>query len=258
MEKTLDIGNQKMAYAVQGSGPRAVIVMHGWGCTSATVASLASYCSDASTTVYNLDLPGFGKSPEPQSAWGVDDYCRAVESFAKQLNIVNPVLVGHSFGGRIAIMYASRNAVSSVILVDAAGIKPRRSLKYYIKVYSFKAMKHLLPLMVGRQRAAAVVERRRAKSGSDDYRNSTPLMRAVMSRVVNENLKHLLPHIQAPTLLIWGSRDTATPLSDAKIMERLIPDAGLVCFEGAGHYSFLDEPVRTSAVIASFLKLSSK
>lgn len=78
-------------------------------------------------------------------------------------------------------------------------------------------------------------------------------MRAVMSKVVNEDLCHLMPAIKAPTLLIWGSDDKATPLSDAKKMEGLIPDAGLVVYEGAGHYSFLDRPGQTKAVIASFM-----
>ncbi|MDE5970359.1 MAG: alpha/beta hydrolase, partial [Muribaculaceae bacterium] len=78
--------------------------------------------------------------------------------------------------------------------------------------------------------------------------------RAIMSKVVNEDLCHLMPKISAPTLLIWGENDTATPLSDAKKMERLIPDAGLVSFPGCGHYSFLDNPGQFAAVLNSFLK----
>jgi pimeloyl-ACP methyl ester carboxylesterase len=79
-------------------------------------------------------------------------------------------------------------------------------------------------------------------------------MRAILSKVVNEDLKHVMPNIKAPTLLIWGENDTATPLSDAKTMEKLIPDAGLVSFAGCGHYSFLDNPVQFAAVLTSFLK----
>ena len=79
-------------------------------------------------------------------------------------------------------------------------------------------------------------------------------MRSILSRVVNEDLCHLMPSIKAPTLLIWGENDTATPLRDARRMERLIPDAGLVSFPGCGHYSFLDNPVQFAAVLRSFLK----
>ncbi len=80
------------------------------------------------------------------------------------------------------------------------------------------------------------------------------MMRAILSKVVNEDLKHLMPLISAPTLLIWGENDTATPIGDAKIMEQLIPGSGLVSFPGCGHYSFLDNPVQFAAVLRSFLK----
>lgn len=255
MEKTIDIDGVTMRYDVEGSGSRAVIVMHGWGCKASTVAILAQAAADESTTVYNLDLPGFGDSTEPPTVWGVDDYTRFIEEFVEHEGISAPVLIGHSFGGRIAIMYASRNAVDKLILVDAAGIKPRRSLKYYLKVYSFKTAKHLLPFIVGHKKADGIIDRMRGKSGSSDYAQASPKMRAVMSRVVNEDLTPLLPLIKASTLLIWGEKDTATPLHDAKTMERMIADAGLVSYPEAGHYSFLERPGQTSAVIKSFLNL---
>lgn len=93
----------------------------------------------------------------------------------------------------------------------------------------------------------------RGKAGSADYRNSSPVMRSVMSRCVNEDLKGVMPSIKASTLLIWGEKDKATPLSDAKTMERLIPDAGLVSWPDCGHYSFLDNPGGFRAVLRSFL-----
>ncbi len=170
--------------------------------------------------------------------------------------IERPVLMGHSFGGRIAIVMASRTPVEKVVLVDAAGIKPRRSLRYYVKVYSFKAAKWLLPKIVGKSHGHALIERMRGRAGSSDYSQSSPRMRAVMSRVVNQDLRHLLPAISAPTLLIWGERDTATPIADARLMERLIPDAGLVSYPEAGHYSFLDRPAQTRAVIENFVSPS--
>ena len=141
-----------------------------------------------------------------------------------------------------------------MVLIDAAGIKPRRGPRYYIKVYSFKAARRLLPLVLGRRRGQEVIDRWRGKAGSADYRNSSPVMRAVMSRCVNQDLKHVMPAIKASTLLIWGENDTATPLADAKYMERHIPDAGLVSFEGAGHYSFLDNPGGFRAVMREFFK----
>ena len=255
MEQTLDICGVRLRYDVTGSGKRPVIVMHGWGCKASTVALLAEAASSDTTVVYNLDLPGFGASTEPSAVWGVEEYTAFIEEFCRKVGVERPVLIGHSFGGRIAICFASRNATDRVILVDAAGVKPRRSLRYYFKVYTFKAAKRVLPFVLGRKRADAVIERMRGRSGSSDYRAASPQMRAIMSRVVNEDLTPLMPSIKAPTLLIWGERDTATPMRDARIMERLIPDAGLVSYPEAGHYSFLDRPAQTRAVVENFLNI---
>lgn len=256
MEQNIEIDGVNIRYYTEGSGPRPVIVMHGWGCKASTVAVLAQAAAGSGTTVYNIDLPGFGDSTEPAEVWGVERYTSAIEEFARRLGLVRPSLIGHSFGGRISIVYASRNEVDKVILVDAAGIKPRRSLRYYAKVYSFKAAKYILPYIVGRKRADEIIDRWRGKAGSSDYKSASPKMRAIMSRVVNEDLKGLLPEIKAPTLLIWGEKDTATPMRDARLMQKLIPDAGLVSYPEAGHYSYLARPAQTQAVIQSFLQPS--
>ena len=252
MEKFLELTNgMRIKYDMIGAGP-AMILMHGWGCQSATLNSIASIAAEQHT-VYNLDLPGFGKSDEPREVWGVDEYVGMLEEFVSKLGISKPIILGHSYGGRIGILYSSKNEVDKLILVDAAGIKPRRSLKYYFKVYSFKTGKVLTRLLLGKAKAAERIETMRKKKGSSDYANSSPVMRAVMSKSVNQDLKYAMPAIKAPTLLIWGENDTATPLADAKIMESLIPDAGLVSFPGCGHYSFLDNPYQFAAVLRSFI-----
>lgn len=253
MEKTINIDGLNIHY--DESGPDSglpVILMHGWGCDHSTVKWIADSIN-SKRKVYSIDLPGHGQSDEPASAWGIEDFTRLIEKFTTLLHISNPTLIGHSFGGRISILMGSRNDIQSIVLVDAAGIKPRRSLKYYCKVYSFKAARKFLPYIIGKTHGEKLINRWRNKAGSADYKRSTPMMRAVMSRCVNEDLKWAMPSIKAPTLLIWGERDTATPLRDAKTMERLIPDAGLVSFPDAGHYSFLDEPGRFRAVIQNFL-----
>lgn len=254
MEKRLRHNGVEMFYTVEGEGS-PVILMHGWGCTHQTVKSIADVCRK-SHTVYNVDFPGFGNSTEPsadQAAWGVEEYTQVIEAMAKAEGIVNPILIGHSFGGRVAIVFASRNEVEKVVLVDAAGVKPRRKPGYYIKVYSFKTAKWWYNLIYGKERARQRIDKLRNRRGSSDYANSSPTMKAILSKVVNEDLCHLMPRIKAPTLLIWGREDTATPLSDAQIMEKLIPDAGLVAFEGCGHYSFLDNRPGFVAVLDNFI-----
>jgi len=252
MEKDTKISGLKIHYTVQGEG-KPIILMHGWGCNSTTLASVEKVAEETHK-VYNVDFPGFGKSQEPIEVWGVEEYTQMIEQLVKDEQIENPILLGHSFGGRVGILYASRNQVDKLILVDAAGVKPRRSLKYYIKVYSYKLGKKIMPLIYGKEGAQKRIDAMRAKRGSSDYNNASPMMRSILSKVVNEDLTHCMPQINVPTLLIWGENDTATPLSDAKIMERLIPNAGLVSFPGCGHYSFLDNPLQFAAVLRSFLK----
>lgn len=258
MEQYANINGVHLYFTDRGE-PDAppVVLMHGWGCSTATVGSIENAIADK-RRVINVDLPGHGKSSEPPmlpdgKPWGVYEYADTIEKLMEMLELKKPALIGHSYGGRIAIIIGSRREVEKIILVDAAGVKPRRPLKYYWKVYSFKAMRKILPILAGRKRAEKIIERRRARSGSADYRQASPVMRMVMSKSVNQDLKKHMPSIKAPTLLIWGENDTATPLSDARTMERLIPDAGLVAFPGAGHYSFLDNPVQFRAVVRNFL-----
>ena len=251
MEKNIKINGLNFHYTVQGSGS-PIVLMHGWGCNLTTLASIEKIAAE-SHTVYNVDFPGFGESEEPHEVWGVELYTQLIEKFIEAEGIENPILLGHSFGGRVGILYSSRNKVKKLILVDAAGVKPRRSLKYYFKVYTYKLGKKLMPLIYGKKGAQERIEQMRAKRGSSDYNNASPMMRAILSKVVNEDLKHCMPKISAPTLLIWGENDTATPLRDAQIMEKLIPDAGLVSFPGCGHYSFLDNPIQFAAVLRSFI-----
>ena len=256
MERFADIDGCKIAYELSPGEGAPVVLMHGWGCSSQTLASIAAIVKALHRPMLNVDFPGFGASTEPPQVWGIEQYTAAIEKLLARegMDTADVTLLGHSFGGRVGILYASRRSVGKLILVDAAGVKPRRSIKYYIKVYSFKAKKHLLHLLMGSQRAERLLDRMRAKAGSSDYAGASPRMRAILSRVVNEDLTAVMPNITAPTLLIWGENDTATPIGDARLMEQLIPGAALVSFPGCGHYSFLDNPAQFAAVVTSFLK----
>lgn len=252
MDKSITVNGARVHYTDTGEG-KPIVLMHGWGCNTTTLASIEKVALE-SCRVINIDFPGHGKSPEPPAVWGVEEYTQVLEEIVKAERLEHPSLLGHSFGGRVGILYSSRHHdVDKLILVDAAGIKPKRSAKYYFKVYSFKLMKRWLYLTLGKKEAEARLDAMRAKTGSSDYAQATPRMRAILSKVVNEDLKSVIPSIKASTLLIWGENDTATPISDARYMEAHIPGAGLVAFPGCGHYSFLDNPTQFAAVLRSFL-----
>lgn len=250
-EKDIIVNGVKLHYRTGGTG-EPVILMHGWGCDSSALGLFERVAMEQHS-FYNIDLPGFGKSDEPDTPWGIEEYTCMLEEFVKMLGLSDVSLLGHSFGGRIALLYASRNPVKKLILVDAAGVKPKRTLKYYTKVYSYKFAKWLYPNIVGKKKAAELIDTMRSRRGSYDYVNCSPMMRQVMVKVVNTDLRHVMPRIKAPTQLIWGENDTATPMRDAKIMLKLIPDAGLVSFPGAGHFSFVDNPYQSAAVVRRFI-----
>jgi pimeloyl-ACP methyl ester carboxylesterase len=251
MKQFIDIEDIKLCYEVQGEG-EPVLILHGWGCSTDTVQSITEHIAKTHRA-YALDMPGFGETPPPSEVFGIEQYTQVVEKFCRKLNIENPILIGHSFGGRISILFSSRNQTSKVMLVDAAGIVPKRTLKYHIKVRSYKIYKKLLPLFVGKQEAERRIEERRNRSGSADYRAAQGIMRAVFVKIVNEDLKYVMPKIKAPTLMIWGELDTATPLSDARTMEKLIKGSGVAVMKGCGHYSFLDNPRQFFAIVDVFL-----
>lgn len=235
---------------------KPMILLHGWGCDHTTVRSIAS-CLEDGMRIISIDLPGHGKSEEPKEVWGSDDFAALVLKLIRDMKLEKPSLIGHSFGGRTSIALASQageGLLNKIVLVDSAGITPKRSLKYYYKVYSYKAMKRLLPMFLGEKRAKEMIDKALKSRGSADYQSASPKMRAIMSKCVNEDLRKRFPDIKVPVLLIWGDNDSATPLKDARLMEKGIPDAGLVVFPGCGHYSFLDNPFGFKSVVREFFK----
>ncbi len=253
MEQQLNILGISSNFKIVGEGT-PVVLMHGWGCEIKTFGQLENFLS-THCKVYNLDFPGFGKSQEPPTAWGTADYEAWFKAFLDINQIHNPILIGHSFGGRIAIRTAKDIPVRKMILIGSAGIKPTRSLNYYFKVYSFKAMRFFAELpLIYQWFGKDLIDERRKKAGSSDYQQASEVMRGTLSKVVNEDLRHFMPAIKASTLLIYGENDTATPVKDAQIMEKLIPDAGLVVLKNAGHYVFLEQAAQVHAIIESFLK----
>jgi pimeloyl-ACP methyl ester carboxylesterase len=250
MDQFVDINGIRTRWRQAGTGP-PVLVLHGWGAKIEAVDPIIRALSPQ-LTVFAVDLPGFGETALPPAPWGVADYADWTRALMDELGLERPSIVGHSNGGRIAIHLATHHPerVDKLILVDAAGIRPKRGLRYYRRVGLAKTAKHAARLL-GRP-GRALQRRVIARTASSDYANAGPL-RPTFVKLVNEDLTPLLPRIRASTLLIWGDQDDATPLSDGQTMERLIPDAGLVVLKGAGHFSYIDQPQRFGRVAAHFL-----
>lgn len=244
-------------YEKKGEG-EFVLFLHGWGSNIKLWQGLMDTVAPKYTALA-LDMPGFGESDEPKEAWNVDDYVDFVLKFVDLFKPESLVLVGHSFGGRVIIKMLNRELpfeVKKIILIDAAGIKPKKTLKQKISLLAYKTGRKIMETKPLKAMFPDAVENMRKKRGSADYNSATPIMRQTLVKVVNEDLTELLPNIKASSLLVWGTNDTATPLSDGEKMESLIPDAGLVKVQGAGHYSFLEAPELVSRVVKSFLKIN--
>lgn len=241
-------------YEILGDG-NPVILLHGWLATLETMRPIANnLCKNFK--VYLVDVIGFGKSQLPEHPLKTDDFGDFLKEFTEKLNIKNPILIGHSNGGRIIINAVGRGLVSAkkIVLIDSAGIKPKRSLTYYLKVAFYKTGKFFLNLLPNTKAIKKFKEKIRNHVGSEDYKTSANVLKETMKIIVNEDLQYLLPKISVPTLLFWGSLDTATPISDARIMEKLIPDCGLIEYAGSSHFSYLENINNVNSVLNEFLK----
>lgn len=256
MEKAVikKIDDISVNYIDQGQGD-VILLLHGWG------ANITLYQGIISTLAQNhrviaLDMPGFGKTTEPSVPWCVDDYVDFVLKFIATFELTKLSIVVHSFGGRVFFKMNAREnlpfQIEKAVLIDSAGILPKKTWKQKVSLRCYKIGRAVMSTKVLHFLYPDAVEDMRRKRGSADYNSATPVMRATLVKVVNEDLEPLMHLVKCPTLLIWGDLDTATPLSDAKKMEELIPDTGLVVCEGAGHFSFAQQAPRVNGALTAF------
>lgn len=239
----------KTAYRHTGSG-QDVILLHGWGQNIQMMEMIENHLNQF-FSVYTLDFPGHGQSDEPNEPWGVIEYAEFLEEFIKENGIKNPILIGHSFGCRVAIRYAAiHHDVKKMVLTGAAGIKPKKTASMKLKTKAYKTGKWFLKA-TGQTKK---LEELQKNAGSVDYRNAKGVMKPTFVKVVNDDVTPILKDVICPVLLVWGEFDQAVPLSDARLMEELMPDAGLAIFEGDDHFAYWHQPDRFNAVLDVFLK----
>ena len=247
--KLIEVNSQRARVLDLGAGD-PVVVLHGWGGRIESMAPVLS-CLAANHRVVALDLPGFGESPLPAGVWGTPDYAEFVHDALVTLGIERASFVGHSFGAKTSLYLAAthREAVVKLVAQGAPGLRSAPSLRVRVKRVVGRGARLAGALGPSGRALRRVVYGRIA---SQDYRQAGPL-RPILVKVVNEDITHLLPNIEAPVLLIWGTEDDAAPVAHGKRMEELIADAGLVEFEGAGHFAYLDERDRFCAIVRHFL-----
>ena len=225
-----------------------LVYLHGWGQNIEMMMPIAKPFIKK-YNVLIVDLPGFGNSMEPEEIWSLFDYSLMINSLVKELKIKNPILIGHSFGGKISICYALKYKVSKLVLLASPYKKSENSNS--IKTKILKSLKKI-PLLNKFEKLA------KNYFGSTDYKNASETMRKILVTHVNTDLSNDVKEITCPTLLIWGTKDSAVKYEDAIELEKLIKDCGLVTYEGCTHYAYLERLSQTISVLNNFIGSDEK
>ncbi len=259
----------KINYKTLGEG-RPLLILHGWGSRGANwmkvVESLAGnginpvrknqksnnkkfYPNHSGKVglsngvkVIIPDLPGFGQSDKPPKAWNIDDYRNFIEEFVKTLNLEKFYLLGHSFGGSLAIKFSLQHSekIDKLFLVSAACIR-KKTFKNKLFKFLSKFIKIKTPFL------------RKVFYRKSDYLSVEGVMKETYLKIIKQDLSDVLPKIQIPTVIIWGEKDNITPLNDARIINQKIKGSKLEIISNVGHDLNLKAPEKLAEVISKNL-----
>jgi len=230
----------KVNYKQYGEGDD-IVLLHGWGQNIQMMEPVSNYLK-ANHKITIVDLPGFGLSSEPDYAYTVYDYVELLKELFDELKIKKPTLIGHSFGGRLSIIYASKYDVEKIVLFGSPCVRHEYKSTKQTILKTLKKIKILSPL-------ANIMKK---FTGSVDYKNASPIMREVLVKTVNEDLSECAKKIKAETLLIWGDNDKAVPLEHAKELNNLLKNSDLIVLPGS-HYCYLENLHQVINILNNFL-----
>ena len=221
-----------------------LVLLHGWGQNIKMMEPISKNYEDK-YNILIIDLPGFGESSEPKFSWSLYDYTECLRKLIVSLKLKKVILIGHSFGGRISLIYASKYKVEKLVCLASPYCKEITKLPLKNRIY--KKMKQIKCL----NWLAKILQN---KVGSLDYRNASLVMKGVLVKTINEDLSECAKNIKCPTLLIWGSLDTAVPLKRAYELEKMIDDSAVIVYEGATHYAYLERLNQLILVLNKFFE----
>lgn len=257
----LDKMGVRLHYEVYGnrnSNICPVLLLHGWGCSIQHFKPIIEKLQE-DRFVIALDFPAHGESTEPPEPWDVEKFAEMTVCLMRELGYRAYDIIAHSFGGRVAIRIASRNAryVNRMVLTGCAGIKKEQTAEQRQRTEAYKRKKkwveRLAKLPCMHNAARKMSDKLRSRYGSADYNALSESMRKTFVKIVNEDLRPELKNIKASVLLVFGEKDTETPLWMGQIMEKEIQDAGLVVFEGDDHFAYLRQWPRFVQIVRAFL-----
>lgn len=225
-----------------------LVYLHGWGQNIQMMMPIAKpFIKEHNVLI--IDLPGFGNSDEPNEILSIYDYADIVHEIVRKVKMKNPIIIGHSFGGKITIAYSIKYETSKIVLLASPYKQNIKKPTFKMRVYKFVKKIPVINKLEGFVKKHV---------GSTDYRNASETMRKILVNHVNLDLTEEVKKIDVPSLLIWGTNDEAVSIEDAKELEKLIPNAGLVEYEGCTHYAYLERLQQTVNVLRSFIGSEEK
>ena len=231
-----------------------ILILPGWGEVKNTFYNLINYFR-SNYNIYFIDYPSFGNSPIPDKDLTIYDYSMLVKNFIIDLELDDPYIIAHSFGGRIATILSGlyKLKLSKMVFIDTAGVKPRKTLKRFIKEKTYKFLKFMCTKLFKRTKKQKIRKLREIFSSSD-YNSLPDSMLTTFRNIVNEDLKRYYDDIDSNVLLIWGKKDIDTPFKDAKFMKKHIKNSSLVVFNEATHFSYLEYSYAINVIIEDFIE----
>ena len=221
----------------------ALVYLHGWGQNIQMMKPIAEPFKKTNRIII-IDLPGFGESEEPNEIWSIYDYAKCVNDLLNKIKVKNPTMIGHSFGGKITLAYASKYKCNKIVLL-ASPFKVMIQ-KLSLKTKILKTLKNV-PVLNKLEDFA------KKHIGSVDYKNASVHMRKIMTEHVNLDITEDVKKITCPSLIIWGEDDLAVPKEHAYELEKLIKDSGVVMFENGTHYAYLENLHTIIKVLDNFI-----
>ena len=249
------VKNLAVRYEDQGNPDGIVLFfLHGWKNDLHAFDSIVLEFA-SSYRIIRLDLPGSGGTEVPREDWSLDDYVDFVDEFTKKIDIRPDILIGHSLGGRIIIKGVAHGIFQpkKIVLIASAGIAKRKSLRNAVIMAVAKAGKAIAtarPFSLAREG----LRKKLYKSIGSDYGNAGA-MKGTFLKVIGEDLSASARKISVPTLLIWGDRDTETPLADGERLHKMISGSELRVFPGTDHFVHLEKPKEVVRTMKDFLAI---
>ena len=238
-----NINHVNINYVDYGEGENTVVLLHGWGQNIEMMKPIGDKLKKNNRVII-VDLPGFGQSSEPDNIWTMYDYTNCINKLLKSLKVNNPIMIGHSFGGKISLIYASLYKVDKLILFGSPFKKEIKKLSLKTKI--LKKLKHV-PLLNKLEGFA------KKHIGSRDYKNASDFMRKILVEHVNLDITEDVKKIKCPTLIVWGTMDAEVPIERAYELEKLIRDSAVIPYEGCSHYAYLERIGQTVNIIKNFI-----